>query len=147
MFLTEVQITALCENQTIKIDGSEYTILPLVQGTNQKGGHSIRIKIANKTKKTNTRDKGTTTSVPIDLNTGMVREEEIEYGKDVKSSDRKYHKDIATGLGVYALDELIMVSSGATTENVAAFNKKAIEYSKLSKKERKMYIDMGNGDI
>ena len=146
-YLIEAQIIALCENQIIKIDNEEYKIYPLVQATNQKGSHSIRIKILNNTKYSNTRDKGTTSSIPIDLKTGRVREDSIEYGKDIKSSDRKNHRDIAAGLAVYALEELIAVSTGATSDKVAKFNKKAIEFSNLSKKERKMYIDMGNGDI
>lgn len=94
-YLTEAQIISLCENQNIKVDGVQYKVYPLVQGTNAKGSHSIRIKILNNSKKANTRDKGTTSSIPIDLNTGRVRENDIEYGKDIKSADRKNHRDIA----------------------------------------------------
>lgn len=146
-YLTESQIIALCENQIITIDREEYKIVPLVKGTNQKDRHSIRIKILNNNKSANSRDKGATSTIPIDLNTGRIREEDIEYGKDVKTPDRKMHRDIAAGLGVYTLNELNELDNGATTEKVTRFNKKAVEFSKLPKKERKMYTDMGNGVI
>lgn len=52
--------------------------------------------------------------------------------------------DIAAGLGVYALKELIDAKDGKL-DGLHSFGKKAVEFSKLSKKERKVYENLGYG--
>lgn len=146
--LTQYQIVAICENQTIEIDKSKYKIYPLVSAGDNRGSHSIRIKILKQGGgRNNTRDKSQTSSFPINLTTGCIRIDDIEYVKNIKTSEQKEQRDIAAGLGVFALEELIAVGTDANSANLTAFNNKVIEYSKLSKQNRNMYIDMGYGNI